>query len=92
MSMIEKVARALFEHQQFDADMVFDDFKDEYLAEARIAIEAMREPTEAMLKAGEIPTREISLGNGQTVRGLGLGAAPWSIWPKMIDAALAEET
>lgn len=45
-----------------------------------------RKPTEAMLKAGEVPTREIQLGNGQTVRGVGLGAAPWAIWPKMVDA------
>lgn len=40
--MVERVARALFAHQQFDADMVFEDFRDEYLGEARAAIEAMQ--------------------------------------------------
>lgn len=56
---------------------------------ARTAIEAMREPTEAMLKAGEIPTRQIQLGNGTFATGLGFGACAWSMWPRMIDAALS---
>jgi len=46
-----------------------------------------REPTEEMLKAGEIPTRPISLGNGMTTTGLGLGAHPSILWPRMIEAA-----
>lgn len=45
------------------------------------------EPTEAMLAAGKIPTREISLGNGTTAEGLGLGADPRSIYRAMLSAA-----
>lgn len=51
---IERVARALFEHEQFDADMVFEDFKDEFIGTARVAIAAMEqdEPTEEMVEVG----------------------------------------
>jgi len=55
---------------------------------ARAAIAAMREPTEAMLKAGKVPTREISLGNGTTATGFGLWGGERSSWQAMIDKAL----
>lgn len=58
---------------------------------ARVAIEAMREPTPAMEAAGEFPTRRIDLGNGTTAEGLGFGASAVSSYVRMIDAALAEE-
>ena len=47
-----------------------------------------REPTESMLKAGEIPTRDIALGNGTFTKGLGLGASAGESWSRMIDASL----
>lgn len=45
------------------------------------------EPTEVMIEAGEIPTREIRLGNGHTVRGLALGASAASIYRAMLAAS-----
>lgn len=49
MSMVERVARALAEYQRGDSDAA-NSFDREA---ARLVIEAMREPTDAMIKASE---------------------------------------
>jgi hypothetical protein len=56
MTMIERVARAIYVAElgptgDFD-DYFWDKHRATYLAQARAAIEAMREPTEAMIAAG----------------------------------------
>ena len=70
MTMIEKVARALAAKQETENEFRF------YMDSARAAIEAMREPTEEMLKSfyGDAPIEQW-LGND---------------WRDMIDAALKE--
>lgn len=80
MTMVEKVARALFEYQR-SLNNVYVPPWDEHLelknywyALASAAIEAMREPTEEMLAATQ-------LRNGVTK----------PVWAVMIDAALAEK-
>jgi len=70
-SMIERVARALL---VADRSAITPDY---YQRMARAAIEAMREPTEAMLDAG-VNFRE---RNARTEQ----------IWQAMIDAALKEK-
>ena len=44
-------------------------------------------PTREMLMAGEIPTRDIDLGNGTKTLGFGLGASADSIYRRMLAAA-----
>ncbi|MDE2097092.1 MAG: hypothetical protein KGL39_07590 [Patescibacteria group bacterium] len=60
-----------------------------YDGRARAAIEAMRDPTPTMLKAGKFWRLEMQLGNGQTVTVPGLGDRWYDYW-RMIEAALAE--
>lgn len=52
--MIERLARALYEHAQIEEpqDGGFELERDYWIAHARVGIEAMEEPTEAMLSAG----------------------------------------
>jgi hypothetical protein len=76
-SMIEKVARAIAEVNVSGSDLLhysYDKDSDGYLELARAAIEAMREPTEAMLDS-----------TGGECRVWAPGA-----WVSMIDAALKE--
>ena len=73
-TMIERVARAIC-LSQTQSERVWQSF----FPEARAAIEAMREPTEAMRAA----VREV--GGIQAV------AYANAAWPTMIDAALSEE-
>jgi len=66
--MVERVARAMFNDDEahsdswgwdqhpprdWDADQIEDCERGTYRRNARAAIEAMREPTEAMIRAGE---------------------------------------
>lgn len=94
MDMIEKIAKAMCEANgtiwggprgEDDPDFLL--VKLSYMRMARAAIEAMREPTEAMLKAGDLPGWDDSVS-------IGLSG---EVWQAMIDAALpsppvAEET
>ena len=86
-SMVERVARALFEKQQphhAGAHVQWNNENEDWCEEdrdgfrdlARAAIAAMREPTEGMLAAG---LAEL----------LGYGEAR-DVWPAMIDAALKD--
>lgn len=74
-SMIERVARAIAKGEYGEN---VDDVWHTCIDDARAAIEAMREPTEAMLDAG--------YGAEPT------GAALVAPWEAMIDAALAEQS
>lgn len=80
MGMIEKVAKAMASAESGpEGSALFsvhwDEFGDGYMDSARVAIEAMREPTEEMELAGSIHPH----------------AASHECWCAMIDAALAEE-
>ena len=72
-NMIKRVARAIAEQNHGST-------WDEWIIEARVAIEAMREPTDAMVNGRRI-TRECNSD-----------AALWAphIWRSMIDEALKE--
>jgi hypothetical protein len=61
---------------------------------ARAAIEAMREPTEAMDVAGRHRCHGVDVGDGSMRMACGafLGETASEQWRRMIDAALAEET
>lgn len=83
-SMITRVARAMREHDRSKAagqwnswERAKADHRERYMERARIAIEAMRSPTEAMHNAAD--KNELS--------DHAIGA-----WQAMIDAALSEKT
>lgn len=83
MDMIETVARALYQSDWIGngkAPAYEGGMRDEYLREARAAIEAMRNPTEAMRLAGH---QHIPDDHGD----------PWAsaieVWQAMIEAALS---
>lgn len=78
MTMIERVARAIM-RDDFEGDELWESsdkcLRGSYLRNARAAIEAMRDPTDGMVDAGN------SLGHEE---------APATYYEAMIDAALAE--
>lgn len=76
-SKLEEVARALREAVRNTPDGKSISFEEMSFILARAAIEAMREPTQAMIDAGYYPAVQ------------NRGAK--SVWPVMIDAALSEE-
>ncbi len=79
--MVERVAKAMC-----DAEMghgIFEAYKvhrDSYMTLARVSIEAMREPTEAMVDAANALDR--------VEAGLLMVATPNRAWEAMIDEAL----
>jgi hypothetical protein len=89
-TMIERVARAICVASGLDPDRPFSSSNysketepqefawHEYLPEARAAINAMREPTEAMEDAGNSATY------------IWIDETSADVWPRMIDAALKE--
>ena len=87
MTMIEKVARAIYDTVWYEGAYDNDSVNGETVhikearEQARAAIAAMREPSEAMIAAA--PYEVDAKGNGFL---LGL----LTVWPAMIDAALAE--
>ncbi len=87
-SMIERVARARCAEQGINPDAPFRNLVGDkqrivnwqaWTGEARAAIEAMREPTDAMIDAGAVAE-----GDGN------LEAQARNLWAAMIDAALKE--
>jgi hypothetical protein len=80
-TMVERVAKAIYEASSEAPDGVWEEapegWRVEYRGMAREAIEAMREPTDEMIKVG-VQTHE-----GVTYSGI-------PSWQAMIDAALAE--
>lgn len=97
MTMIEQVARAFcgarFLNGGNEDDDGWDDapadLKAEYRAQARIAILAMRQPSEAMVKADLFPHENLSKPwiAYQVVEGCEIE----DVWRAMIDAALNEK-
>ena len=98
MTMLEKVAKAIFEHgytsdwppvRPVDLNMDADYFR----AAAHAAISAMREPTEAMLRpeVGILIKNSDAMGVPGAASYEGCVVAVSSIWTSMIDAALREK-
>ncbi len=90
-SMIERVARAIWNTKpgaKLHPWERLGTVREDYLAESRAAIEAMRTPTEAMVKEGLEEGRwEISLGVGGE-HAVMFESAPRTMWEAMIDRAL----
>lgn len=96
MNMVEKVARAMAQHQLTAlGKAAMDDPKKDYYNKcygkderkniedlSRAAIEAMREPTQEMVDAANVPDAIILGGHRNLVSSDG--------WEAMIDAALKE--
>lgn len=78
--MIERVARGIFASQEWpEFHPAYEVSSEIFEIAARAAIEAMREPTQAMLQEG-------ASGSGEDSEATALGA-----WETMIDAALQEK-
>lgn len=83
MDMIERAARAVAENtEMYRWDEYSDGQKDGFRLIARAVIEAMREPTEAMLIDGAAKIRNFTSVNGPYPR-------TRAVWLSMIDASLA---
>lgn len=87
--MVDKIAMAIRDNIQASLP---DGVSVDYQYAARAAIEAMRDPTEAMLN-GVRPqeyTIEHYHGTGHHRTFPTLGSGPLQVWQDMIDAALSE--
>lgn len=86
IEMIERVAKALYERDGNENDWAKadGDCRRLYRKCARVAVKAMREPTDAMLSAGDSMMPQIAPGQDITTGHDALKDA----WPAMIDAAL----
>jgi hypothetical protein len=76
MTMIERVARATHNHSREHAnswDELLPYYHNKYRQDARAAIAAMREPTEAMINAGDRTDHDVEAA---------------TVWQAMIDEAL----
>lgn len=81
--MVEKLARALAQADGFHPEAVSNDCDSQpawklYVSQSRAALEAMREPTEEMVKYAEEHSRDPAYSHDRTD------------WQAMIDAALKE--
>lgn len=92
MTMVERVARALYDANEFvkpwDDPKINPAWHPHYLTAARSAIEAMREPTDLMRSAGQWAisdnlTVSVCLANSEKAK---------DVWQAMISKALAETT
>jgi hypothetical protein len=87
MTMVERVARTIFPNAAgFDWDIAPSGLRDALCVTARAAIEAMREPTEAMNDAEPDGGFDIYWGYNADGRPSG----PADVWRVMIEAALTE--
>ncbi len=75
--MVERAARAMFDEAGMEANL-WPELRMGYMMSARAAIEAMREPTEAMCKAPRMSGRGLCLEE----------FSEKEIWHAMIDKAL----
>lgn len=96
-SMIERVARAIYYSQRAATAREKDQWgkagemqRAGYLADARAAIQAMRTPTEAMVKAGAEPVLKLTQAAGARTTGLCFSAAA-IVYQTVVDAALKEK-
>ena len=83
MTKLEEVARAICEAIPFGVDQA------DAAKAARAAIEALREPTEAMKEAGAYGPTSFSYGDDNSFSYIGEDDAR-SCWQSMIDAILKE--
>lgn len=85
-SMVERVARAL--EDATDANCTYEEL-------ARAAIEAMREPTDAMMDAAEdivVGYDDFALGDGNIYLGIpGYPDKARRVWSQLVDTALNEQ-
>lgn len=95
MTMVERVARALLKHDGF---LESEEISwRQYAPMAVVAIEAMRDPTEAMGEAADDPVHNSLKEQGQfsieKYGKLAFASYPFSmaVWKSMIDAALKEQ-
>lgn len=94
MNMIDRVARAIEDNI---AAALPDGIQVDWEYAARAAIEAMREPTEAMESAADDPVHDELKNQGQfsleKYGTLAFASYPFSsrVWKAMIDAALEEK-
>lgn len=91
-TMIQRVARALYESKAIPGDdwATESEVHREFCRrQARVAIEAMREPTQAMLDAGADHMHEAIDFSPEPGEGIdGYDVSP--VWDAMIDAALTD--
>jgi hypothetical protein len=88
--MVDRVARTLFEENQFDNEAKYGSWdsagegaREEYRYMVRLAIRAMRKPTEAMIDAAY---------TGYDSEGFGIGRHDaLTVWQAMIDAILSDD-
>jgi hypothetical protein len=84
--MIDRVAKAICGASGMRWDDMLSGARDQFRRDARAAIEAMREPTEAMVKAAQEETYCHSWSSrGEHIED------PEVAWTAMIDAALGEQ-
>lgn len=84
--MVERVAKALWTQAGYFGDWDSTDwikgpspyFREQFRAQARAAIEAMREPTHVMLSRGNTAAQDYGLGRSPEL----------GVWRAMIDEAL----
>lgn len=99
--MIEKIARAICDAGREDDpqfDLMSAQVKESYRHEARAAIEAMREPSKAMVEAGDTALENVTDsdwdsgadGNGHNSHEWIISGAQTEIYQAMIDSALSE--
>ena len=93
-TMVDRVARALYAESDWalsdkrGGHVGWKDFRDD----ARAAIQAMREPSDAMLRAGFRNNRHVNSAPCDRATCIGAVTMPADqAWRAMIDAALAEE-
>ena len=88
--MIERVAKALFlkNNPRLSWEKASRESTDHFRSVAKIAIEAMREPTEAMLVSGDEQIIEFLKDHIFALRDSTPAAAAWQL---MIDKALKDE-
>jgi hypothetical protein len=83
--MVERVAIAIAGGLNAWAEMWEESLREEYRIDARAAIEAMREPTDAMLERGSVGLYDCAAHDGH---GGVETSPPLPVWQNMIDAAL----
>jgi len=83
-TMVERVARAIcasLSDKMNGWDTLGGDEREDFLAAARVAIEAMREPTTKMSDAGDEASASLAISRDSSGN---------YVWQAMIDAALKE--
>lgn len=86
ITMIERVAKAIFPHLMDDANLD-ECVKADCLFRAKAAIEALRIPNAIMISAGDT---ELPYSRGTETHRMAGGVTPEQIWTAMVEAALCD--